>query len=287
FFYVYKDSIAINAPRPDQRRSIDPTEATKHFIDIEAYGDSAEWKMPLKWEDVIQKYAKDSLLKYGYLPYHVIAIKDKLTDAFRAGNRDSIIFYATDLGHYIGDAHVPLHTALNYDGQLTNQRGIHDLWETSVPEAVLDQYNLHSPHVAAYLSNPDQAIWQTIRQAHNLLNEMFAVEREVSKDFTDSTKYFEEFRWGKKRRFYTAAFAKAYNVRLGKSINDQLLSSADQVADFWYTAWVDAGKPDLSELLPNAFDRAFRKALKKECKAYRKNGLIEKKLLIAKQVMQN
>ena len=287
FFYEYKDSIARNAPRPDQRRNIDPTEATKHFIDIEAFGDSADWKMPMNWNDAVSKYGRDSLVKYGYLPYQVIVVKNKLTEAFRSANRDSILFYATDIGHYIGDAHVPLHTALNYDGQLTNQRGIHDLWETSVPEAVLDQYNLYSRHEAEYLSSPEEAIWKTIRETHALLNEMFAVEREVSKDFTDSTKYFTAFRWGKDRRFYTPAFAKAYNNKLGKSINEQLLRSADQIADFWYTAWVDAGSPDLSSILPDTFNRSFRKALRKECRVYRKNQLVEKKLLIAKQVKQD
>ncbi len=287
FFYLNKDSIVRNAPRPDMRRSTDPTEFSKHFIDIEAYGDSAEWKMPFNWNEAVKKYGKDSLVKYGYLPYVIVTVKNRLTDAFRAGNKDSILFYATDLGHYIGDAHVPLHTALNYDGQLTNQRGIHDLWETSVPEAVLDQYNLHNNHHAEYLSSPEEAIWQTIRETHSLLNEMLAVEKEVSKGFTDSTKYFTEFRWGKDRRFYTKAFAKAYNERLGKSINEQLLRSGNQIADFWYTSWVDAGRPDLSPLLSQPFDRTSRKALKKECKAYRKNDLIEKKLLIARQVKEN
>ncbi|MGC4036832.1 MAG: zinc dependent phospholipase C family protein [Chitinophagaceae bacterium] len=287
FFYENKDSIALNAPRPDQRRNIDPTEATKHFIDIEAYGDSAEWKMPMGWSEAAKQYSTDTLLKYGYLPYQIIVVKNKLTEAFRSKKADSIVFYATDLGHYIGDAHVPLHTAINYDGQLTNQRGIHDLWETSVPEAVLDQYKLSSRHKAEYLPNPEVAIWETIRRTHALLNEMFEVEKQVSKNFTDSTKYFEEVRWGKKRRFYTKAFAKAYNDRLGKSINEQLILSADQIADFWYTAWVDAGKPDLSTILPHPFDRTYRKALKQESKYFRKNELIEKKLLIAKQTSQN
>lgn len=287
FFYEYKDSIVRNAPRPDQRRSIDPAEAPKHFIDIEAFGDSAAWKMPVNWNDAINKYGKDSLSKYGTLPYEVIVVKNKLTAAFKEGDRGSIVFFATDLAHYIGDAHVPLHTSLNYDGQLTNQRGIHDLWETSVPEVVLDQYNLYNRHKATYLSKPEEAIWKTIRETHSLLKEMFSAEIEVSKKFTDSTKYFTEFRWGKDRRFYTKAFAKEYNKRIGKSINEQLLRSANQVADFWYTAWVDAGKPDLSPLLPGAFNKTLRKALKKECKAYRKNELIEKKLLISKLVNQN
>ena len=287
FFYENKDSIARNAPRPDQRRSIDSTEAPKHFIDIEAFGDSAAWKMPMNQTEAIQKYGKDSLVKYGYLPYQIIVVKNRLANAFKSGNRDSIIFYATDLGHYIGDAHVPLHTSVNYDGQLTNQRGMHDLWETSVPEAVLDQYTLHNRHEAVYLSNPEEAIWTTIRQSHALVKEMFAVEIEVSKGFTDSAKYFKEVRWGKERRFYTRAFANAYNERLGKSINEQLLRSANQIADFWYTAWVDAGKPDLSSILSQPFDKKLRKALRKECKVYRRNELIEKKMLIAKQNLQN
>ena len=283
FFYANEDSLAVNAPRPDMRRSSDSKESSRHFIDIEAFGDSAAWKMPKKWEDALRKFGKDSLLKYGYIPYHVITIKNKLTESFRAGNKDSILFYATDLGHYIGDAHVPLHTTINYDGQLTGQRGIHDLWETSVPELALDQYKLHNRHKAVYLSHPEEAIWQTIREAHSLLNQMLLLEREVSETFNDSTKYFQQYRWGKMRRFYSAAFSKVYNERLGRIINDQMLHSANQISDFWYTAWVDAGCPPLFGLIQPPFGKEMRLSLKRECKAYHRNQLIEKNLLIARK----
>ena len=43
---------------------------------------------------------------------------EKLTSAFKSKNKDSILFYAADLGHYVGDLHVPLHITNNYDGQL-------------------------------------------------------------------------------------------------------------------------------------------------------------------------
>src|ERR1044071_862903 len=65
FFYENLDYIVKYSIRPDQRRNQDPTEATKHFIDIEAYGDSAAWKMPTNWNDAVAKYTKDTLLKYG------------------------------------------------------------------------------------------------------------------------------------------------------------------------------------------------------------------------------
>ena len=70
-------------------------------------------------------------------------------------------------------------------------------------------------------------------------------------------------------------------------VNEQLLNSANLIADFWYTAWVDAGKPDLSGLLTKPFGKPDKKAMKKEFKAYRKGELIEKKLLIARQAGNN
>ena len=125
FFYTHIDNVVSNSVRPDQRRNSDPTEGTKHFIDIEAYGPNASNTMPLEWDKAVAIYTKDSLIKYGYVPYHIIYMQAKLTEAFKQKNKDSILFYAADLGHYIGDAHVPLHTTINYDGQLTGQKGMH------------------------------------------------------------------------------------------------------------------------------------------------------------------
>ncbi len=109
------------------------------------------------------------------------------------------------------------------------------------------------------------------------------MEIEASKGFVDSTKFRVQVRRGRESKSLTSAFAKEYNKLLGKTINDQLLNSANMIADFWYTAWVDAGKPDLSKLLSQPFDKKDKDAFKSESKAWRKNELIEKKLLIAKK----
>lgn len=251
---------------------------------MEYFGPNPFDAVPRDWEKAAAKFSQDTLEKYGTLPYTVITTHKKLTEAFRSKNQDSILFYAADLGHYIGDAHVPLHTSLNYDGQLTNQRGMHDLWETTVPEVVLTSYNISSGYKASYLANPTETIWNIIEHTHSLVPEVFAQELEVSKGFTDSTKYRWEERWGKMRRFYTAPFATAYNEKLGTSINDQLISSANRLADFWYTAWVDAGKPDLSKIMTKPFSK---KTFKKEKKAYKKNELIKQNWLISKQKPSN
>ncbi len=281
FYYLNMKYIVDSAGRPDLRRNLDPTEAPKHFIDLEAYGDSAAWKMPLKWDDAVRVYKKDTLLKYGYVPYQIIKMKNKLTEAFRSANKDSILFYSTDMAHYIGDANVPLHTSLNYDGQLTNQKGLHALWESTIPDLEIEQYNLHSRHKAQYLADPEQVIWDCIRRSHTLLKDVFAMEIEATKSFTDSTKFRVQVRRGREVKSYTPEFAKAYGRLLGNTINEQLLNSANTIADFWFTAWVDAGSPDPGSL--QSFEKKDKKALKQEKKAWRKNELIENKMLLARK----
>jgi hypothetical protein len=281
FFYSNMDKLVYDAARPDIRRNTDSTEATKHFIDIEAYGENAIRKMPLEWEAAIKVYAKDSLLKYGYVPYQVIFTKDKLVEAFKMKNKDSIVFYAADLGHYIGDAHVPLHTTLNYDGQLTDQKGLHSLWESMIPELEIGNYNLFTKHKAKYLNKPALAIWKAVRNANTLLPEMLAKEKEVTLQFTDSEKYRVQVRRGKEVKNYSTAFAKAYALSLKNSINNQLLASSSLIADFWYTAWVDAGKPDLSSLVSNATEK--QASFENELQLFQQNQLIKTNKLLAKK----
>ncbi|HEX8357099.1 MAG TPA: hypothetical protein VF610_06805, partial [Segetibacter sp.] len=43
FYYQNLDTLVASSTRPDIRRNTDTTEASKHFIDLEAYGDSAAY----------------------------------------------------------------------------------------------------------------------------------------------------------------------------------------------------------------------------------------------------
>jgi hypothetical protein len=271
FFYTHIDNLVANAVRPDQRRNSDPTEGTKHFIDIEMYGPDAASKMPMEWEKAVALFTKDSLIKYGYVPYHIIYMQSKLTEAFKQKNKDSILFYAADLGHYIGDAHVPLHTTVNYDGQLTNQKGMHNLWEAAVPEIEIAQYNLYTNHKATYLASPQTAIWSALRKGYHMVGFMLETERTVSKNFTEADKFEIKMWYGKETKAYTLAFAKAYGIALKNTVNERLIESANLIADFWYTAWVDAGKPDLS-----GFENpSLTQDLQKELGAYQQNTLVK------------
>ena len=278
YFHADMGYLVENAPRPDIRRNTDRTEDTKHFIDLEKFGPNAANEMPLDWASAVKKYTEDSLKKYGWGPYNAMMQMEHLTNAFKSKNKDSILFYAADLGHYLGDLHVPLHTTANYDGQLTGQKGLHGLWESFIPELRINQYDLYNKHKATYLKNPAEALWKDIRHANALLPEMFAKETALTVKFTPDTKYKMQMRYGKESKMYTKEFAEAYALELGPTINGQLIASANMISDFWYTAWVNAGKPDLGTT------RGLSQELEAELKSYQSNELIKNDLLLSKKV---
>ena len=177
---------------------------------------------------------------------------------------------------------MPLHTTTNYDGQLTNQKGLHSLWESTIPELELESYQLYSPHKATYLKKPATAVWEAIRRAAALVPVMLQKEKEVSAGFTDAQKFRTQIRRGAESKTYTTEFARAYSAALKGTINEQLLFSADLIADFWYTSWVDAGKPDLSAITPN-WTKEMTEKFNNELSIFRNNKLAENKLLLSRK----
>lgn len=279
FFYKNIDYEVYNSVRPDVRRNTDKTEATKHFIDIDApiFGENSLETMPKTWEEAVNKYTADTLRKYGTVPWEIMQLQEKLTNSFRNKLKDSILYYAADLGHYISDAHVPLHTTVNYDGQLTHQRGLHSLWESTVPEMNLESYNLYQDHKAKYLKDPLAEIWIKIKASKMMLDKVLADEISASEGFTDDKKFKRSERFGAMRKNYSGEFAKAYAARLGNTVNERILESARCVSDFWYTAWVDAGCPDLSDL--QTISDEDKSKFKAEKKIWKHNELLKNGLL--------
>ncbi len=187
---------------------------------------------------------------------------------------------SADLAHYVADAFVPLHSTMNYDGQFTNQVGLHGLWETECPQVFLEKYNLTQNNKAKYLKNIDKEIWKILRESEILVDSVINVEKNISIGFKPTDKYKIQMRNGLEEQKYSAKFIIKYNEKMANQINERLLKSAEMIANFWYTAWVDAKKPSLKDLT-NISDEDL-KNLKNEIEAWNNNKLIEKKLLRSK-----
>jgi len=123
----WQDYVTIHAVDPDTRKKDDRTEGPKHFIDIDFYKEFNNGKMIEDKKELTAVYGDTMVTKQGLLPWATLDTYNKLIQAFKDKNKDKVLLYTSDLGHYVGDGHQPMHTMLNYNGQLTNQIGIHAL----------------------------------------------------------------------------------------------------------------------------------------------------------------
>ncbi len=260
--YLMEHSVA-----PDQRRYAVKDEAPRHFIDLDAYGDSATYKLPIFWKDAVEKFTEDSLLKHGIVPWHIQLMKFQLTKAFQERDAQRILRVSAEIGHYIADANVPLHTTSNYNGQKTNQIGIHGFWESRLPELYSDDYDFFVGS-AEYERFIGKRAWQAVRNANSALDSVLVFEQKLNANFKETKKYSFEERNGQNIKVYAKDYAKKYHQSLNNQVERQMKSAIKMIGDFWFSAWVDAGQPDLTALLEFKLSEQQKQYEEKEQKSW-------------------
>jgi hypothetical protein len=246
-FGFYKEHVRFiteHAVDPDKRRYADPNEAPRHFIDLDRYGDHPFDSLPKRWDEAVAKIGEDTLKAHGIVPWHIQTMLFRLTSAFKAKDRERILRNSADIGHYIGDAHVPLHCTRNYNGQLTGQHGIHGFWESRLPELYGKDYS-RITGTAVYLENPSEVIWQILRESYAAHDSVLSIEKALSKSFPADQKYSYEERGGQMIKTFSVAYSKAYHEGLNGMVERRFNKAVYLVGCFWYTAWVNAGMPSM------------------------------------------
>jgi hypothetical protein len=278
FFYNHIDFITQEASVPDIRKYAlkYKDENPRHYMDLENFAGPID-SLPKTLEEAQKKYDAKFLNDNGVLPWFIEDIMAKLTQAFKNKNRAEILFLAADLGHYVGDAHMPLHTSANHDGQLTDQKGIHSLWESRLPELFAKNYKLNVPQ-AHYYEDVHKATWDIIKDTHSFVQPLLDVDKKL-RTSTPENQVFVMDAEGKvlKNKYNTAVFSDEYAKKLNKELNgmveNQMKKAITATASFWYTAWVNAGKPDLSDLDSPAVTQRNNQALKDDLKLYQSGDL--------------
>lgn len=248
FYKHHMSTIIERSVNPDKRRYINENEGPRHFIDLDAYGSDPLAQLPKKWQEAIEQYGDSTLIQHGIVPWHMMRVKYYLTQAFLNQDADQILKISADLGHYVGDAHVPLHTTSNYNGQKTNQRGIHGFWESRLPELFDQQYDLFVGK-AEYIENVNDAAWNAVANAHLALDSVLIFEAQISQEFSPTKKYSFEVRGNQTVKVYSYEFSEAYHQRLQGMVERKMRTSIKLIADLWFTCWVDGGQPTLNKLI--------------------------------------
>lgn len=241
--------ITEHAVDPDKRRYAVTDEAPRHYIDIDHYGEGMDAfkEVPRKWKDAVAKYSEDTLLAYGIVPWHIEVMTFRLTKAFQEGNLDRILRLSAEIGHYIGDAHVPLHTTENYNGAMTDQRGIHGFWESRLPELFSDNYDFLVGR-AEYIDDPLDFAWDMVTVSHAAKDSVLLFEAELNKEWPSDQKYTMETRGQTLMKVYSQEYSAEYHRRLNGMVEKRMRAAIHAIGSLWYTCWVNAGQPDLSKL---------------------------------------
>lgn len=273
---LYKPYIGFleeHAVDPDKRRYAIPEEGPRHYIDIDQYGVYPYDSLPRKWNEAVAKYSEDTLNMHGIVPWWLQTMQYRLTDAFKEKNQAKILKFSAEIGHYIADSHVPLHASSNHNGQYTDQKGIHGFWESRIPELMAEKDWDFFIGKAEYIKNPADFIWARVLESATAADTVLKFEKELSLAFPADQRYAFEDRNGQIIRQYSSAYAKAYNDKLNGMVERRMRQSIFAVASFWYTAWINAGQPDLTKLTNKSFSEAELKEFEALNNAWRNSSL--------------
>lgn len=205
----------------------------------------------------------DEFSSYGILPFELETQQYRLTEAFKEKDIDKIIRIATDMGHYIADAHVPLHTTENYNGQMTNQDGIHAFWESRLPELYAETEYDFLVGQADYIVDKKEFFWGIVEKSNSHLEKVLAVELQIRQEYDKDKQYCYEERLSATVRLECEGYSREYHDLLEGMVEDRMRGSIKSVADCWYTAWVDAGQPYFDNIglvsrLDSNLDKVFK-----------------------------
>lgn len=245
FYKQNLEYIGKHAVDADKRRYSDTAEACRHYIDLDYYETSYPIDtLPHHWKDAVLKYTEDTLLANGIVPWHVQRMLYRLTEAFKSVDVQRILHVSADLGHYMADACVPLHATMNYNGQLTGQHGIHALWESRLVELFSNRFNFFTGR-AQYLDFPDRAVWDACSGSFLAKDSVLAFESKLQLSFAPDQKFSYERKGRMLNRVYSKSYSEAYFRMLDGQVERRMRLAIHLTGCMWYTAWVNAGQPDL------------------------------------------
>jgi len=239
FYKPYKSQLKTYAVLPDVLKNSIPKEYARHYIDLEHYDNLSHLRLNI---DSCLKI--DSCYDRGILPFIIKDEFNKLVTLFNNGQVESILRQSGVLSHYCSDLCVPLHTTVNYNGQLTGQNGIHALWESYLLEKFYPYYDLYGIK-AQFEKDIEGRILRELEEAHRLVIPLLNAHAKCQIKHKENTFGFY-MRNNELKKGYSEHFQSCFHDEISSQIEGQFIRSIQLTSDLWFSAWILAGKPDLN-----------------------------------------
>ena len=255
----------------------DPSSFYEDYIYLDRYSPTLTIEdastLAVKMDRYSEVFFENKFVNYGVLPYFLEDFYLRLVYAMSDGNVEKILKVSADMGHYIGDAHVPLHTTENYNGQLTDQIGIHAFWESRLPELFAEEQFDMVVGKAQYIDNKKEYFWGIILESHSLLAEVLDDEWNLKQTFPEDRQFCFDKRGETTVRTQCPEYAEAYHEALDGMVEKRMQDAILSIGSVWYSAWIDAGQPILIDYESNLDEDKLDKETKELDSARGANGI--------------
>jgi hypothetical protein len=238
FYERYRDEIVVRATDPDLWRNAGfDEEEPHHFFNFGAreFGEPPFTALPREFGAAIEKFGMRTLKRLGMLPWRFQEEFGNLRRAFEGFTRGSfygpgdVVLFTGAAGHYIQDAHQPLHATNNYDGQLTGNDGIHARFERDLIERFQPRLTVKAAAPRG-ITNARDAAFDALMSGYALVEPILEADRAaIARKDTYDNEYFE-----------------AFLSKVKPVLERRLAESITATASLIIGAWEQAGKPVLT-----------------------------------------
>lgn len=230
-FQSWGSYLAEHASDADYRKSDDPNESPKHYIDIDHYAEFVNsGYIPQTIGEAISAHGYTNVYDWGILPWATKTTYDSLKSNLEKNNWEKAKYFAADLGHYVADGHMPLHITLNYNGQETNNDGIHSRYESTM-------INAHSSE----LTYSGESIEQITDVTQYILDYIA-----YNNKYVDSVLIADNYAKSINSSYSSTEYKNALWEKTGAFTITLFKNASHALAELIYTAWIEAGRPSLT-----------------------------------------
>jgi hypothetical protein len=245
FLEANKATIIERCIEPDMVRNELKDEQFNHFIDIDRYGSYPFGELPRDKRKAIEKFGFENVQKNGLLPWRIAEVMDSLGEAISNQSNEKMLRYFSWIAHYVEDAHQPLHVTENYDGQLTNQPGIHSRFETELVKHMISKngLNFNPKRLASELVNFEpisdkvKFAFDIVLESYKYIEPILEADRFAKDKIPVEKLYRVEKRDGRTKYIYSDDYYSIMNERLGSLVLSRMEKSAVRLAYIWLNVW--------------------------------------------------
>ncbi|MGH9432300.1 MAG: hypothetical protein ACRD3T_12235 [Terriglobia bacterium] len=228
YFEANRAFLVDHSSDPEAWIKKDRYERARQYIDLDRYGRFPYSELPHGLVEARRKFGSGKVTHNGTLPWQIGEFSLRLTQDMQQQKWEAAKLDAAALGYYITDAHDPLNTTENFDGQLTGQAGLADRFGTTLIERY-SNFLVFRSQDASKIADPTEYAFGIVLESNSWVDRILLGDLKArgtlpayNEDYLD--------------RFYTA---------VGSIVMRELSGAAHDIGSYWYTAWLNAGRPTL------------------------------------------